>query len=726
MRQILQHLKTGEMELTAVPCPQVGAGQVLVQTRASVISAGTERMLVEFSKANLLQKARQQPDKVRQVLDKMKTDGLMPTLEAVFRKLDEPLPLGYCNAGVVLEVGRGVTDLQPGDRVVSNGHHAEIVCVPRNLVAKVPENVSDEDAAFTVLGAIALQGIRLAQPTFGETVCVFGLGLIGLLTVQLLKAQGCEVLAVDLNPQRLALAARFGARTADLSQGVDPIAVAQGVTAERGVDAAIITASAKTDAIVHQAAESCRQRGRIVLVGVVGLNLRRSDFYEKELTFQVSCSYGPGRYDESYERQGHDYPPGFVRWTEGRNFEAVLAGLSNGSLDVGDLITHRYAFDDALSAYEAIESDPAVLGVVLQYGEYVDRCPTVQIAPTAVAASGACVIGVIGAGNFAVSTILPCLKRTGARLKAIAGRTKAAAVQHAARKFAIERATTDYRQILDDDQVNTVFVVTAHDTHARFAIEALEAGKHVFVEKPLAISEEELPAVEEVAKGHPDQMLMVGFNRRFSPHTVKIKELLTGRAGPLCMTMTVNAGSIPADHWTQDPQRGGGRIVGEGCHFIDLLSFIADSPVASVSAMRVGAGPAVRDDKISIVLAFADGSVGTVNYFANGAKSYPKEMLEVFSDGRVLRLENFRVTRGFGFAGFKKFKTMRQDKGHAAEIREFIQRIEQGGIPLIPFDQLLNVTRASFAAVQSAREGRTLLCDAGTVLTRETCQLLPS
>jgi predicted dehydrogenase/threonine dehydrogenase-like Zn-dependent dehydrogenase len=695
------------MELAEVPCPHAGPGQVLIQTRASLISAGTEKMLVEFSKANLIQKARAQPDKVKQVLDKIKTDGLMPTLETVFRKLDEPIALGYCNAGVVLGLGPGVSDLQPGDRVVSNGNHAEIVCVPRNLVAKIPDNVTDEQAAFTVLGAIALQGIRLVQPTLGEKVCVFGMGLIGLVTTQLLRAQGCQVLAVDVNSQRLKLAEELGAKTVDLSQGADPVVGCRAWTAERGVDAVLITASARTDDIVHQAAESCRKRGRIVLVGVVGLNLRRSDFYQKELTFQVSCSYGPGRYDEAYEQGGHDYPCGYVRWTEGRNFEAVLAAMSSGALDVTPLITHRYRLDDALKAYETIENDRAALGVVLQYGERVDRASVVTLSQQAARAAGAPVVGVIGAGNFSKAILLPSLAKTQARLAYIADLGGAAA-KHAAHKFGAEKAVTDYRQILEDKQVDIVFVVTSHNTHARFICEALNTDKHVFVEKPLCLTEAELQQVQSSIVNHQSSILMVGFNRRFSPHTVKIKELVAGRGGPLCMNMTVNAGEIPADHWTQDPQRGGGRIIGEGCHFIDLMSFIAGSPVKSVSAAMVGEGPAVRNDKMSIVMEFADGSVGTVNYFANGAKSYPKEMLEVFSDGRVLRLENFRVTRGFGFKGFKRFRTMRQDKGHVAEIAQFIRRVEEGGEQLIPFSQLRNVTLASFAAVASARERRTI------------------
>lgn len=710
MRQILQHLKTGRMEVAEVPCPPVGRGQVLIQSRASLISAGTERMLVEFSKANLVQKARQQPDKVKQVLDKIRADGLMPTLEAVFRKLDQPLPLGYCNAGVVLEVGEGVADLRPGDRVVSNGNHAEIICVPRKLVAKVPPDVADDEAAFTVLASIALQGIRLLDPSLGEKICVFGMGLIGLVTVQLLKASGCDVLAIDLNPQRLKLAEQFGARAVDLSAGADPIAAAKAWTAERGVDGVIITASAKTDDIVHQAAESSRKRGRIVLVGVVGLKLRRSDFYEKELTFQVSCSYGPGRYDQAYEQGGQDYPVGYVRWTEGRNFEAVLGAMAGGGLDVRPLITHRHALDDAVKAYEAIENDPAALGVILQYKGSADRSTTVRLARQPAEAAGQAVVGVIGAGNFATAVLLPALAKTPACIAYVADLDGATA-RHAAAKCGAEQAVTDHRKILDDDRVRAVFVVTGHSTHASFICEAVKAGKHVFVEKPLCLGEAELERIESAVADHPSVIVMVGFNRRFSAHTRKIKSLLTGRAGPLCMTMTVNAGEIPADHWTQDPEKGGGRIVGEGCHFIDLLSSLADSPVVTVGAARVGEGPAIRDDKMTIILTFADGSVGTINYFANGCKRYPKETLDVFFDGKVLHLDNFRVTRGFGFTGFSKFKTFRQDKGHAAEIAAFVERVANGGDPLIPYDQLVNVTRASFAAVEGARESRMIRLD---------------
>lgn len=709
MKQVLQNLKTGETEIADVPCPPVRPGHLLIQTRRSLISAGSERMLVEFGKASLIAKARSQPDKVKQVLDKIRTDGLMPTLEAVFSKLDEPMPLGYCNAGVVLEVGQGVTGFAPGDRVISNGSHAEIVCVPENLCAKVPDGVGDEQAAFTVLSSIGLQGIRLLYPTLGEKFIVYGLGLIGLLSVQMLRAHGCEVVGVDINPGRLALAERFGAKTVNAAAGGDAVAAANAWTEGRGVDGVLITAAAKTDEIMHQSAQACRKRGRIVLVGVVGLNLRRTDFYEKEITFQVSCSYGPGRYDEKYEQGGQDYPYGFVRWTEQRNFEAVLDAMKSGRLVVDDLITNRYALDDAARAYEAVSSNPDALGVVLEYADEVQRDTRVNVTQSATPPiGGQPTLGVIGAGSFSKMVMGPALGKTQARIRYVAD-INAPAAHHFARKFGAQEAVTDYKLILRDPDVDAVLIAVGHNLHARFVCEVLDAGKHVFVEKPLAMNEDELQQVTDAVARQPDRHVMVGFNRRFSPHVVRLKELLAARSEPLCMNMTVNAGLIPPDHWVHDPVRGGGRIVGEGCHFIDLLVFIAGSPVRTVAAAMMGEGVAVHEDKMSIVLGFADGSVGTVNYFANGSKSYPKETVEVFSDQRVLRLDNFRRLVGYGINGFRRFRTSRQDKGHRAELAAFVDRISKGGDPLIPFDQLVNVTRASFAAMASARTAETVL-----------------
>ena len=707
MKQVLQNLRSGQTVVQDVPAPGLAGGGVLIQTRASLISAGTERMLVEFGKASLIAKARSQPDKVRQVLDKIKTDGLMPTLEAVFNRLDEPLPLGYCNAGVVLEVGPGVTEFRPGDRVVSNGPHAEIVCVPKNLCAKIPNEVTDEQAAFTVLSSIGLQGIRLLNPTLGEKFVVYGLGLIGLITVQLLQASGCEVLGVDVNADRLKLAEGFGVKVVNAAAGGDPVAAAEAWTEGKGVDGVLITAAAKTDEIIHNAADMCRKRGRIVLVGVVGLNLRRSDFYKKELSFQVSCSYGPGRYDEKYEQAGQDYPPGFVRWTEQRNFQAVLEAMRAGWLAVDELITHRFGIADAPKAYEQISGGGSTLGVILEYGAEVERAVSITVNEAPAPAADQAVVGVIGAGNFSKMTLMPALAKTNARIAYVADLNGAAA-QYLAKKFGAEKAVSDYKLILEDPAVNAVLIAVGHNLHARFVCETLAAGKHCFVEKPLAMNEQEISQVCEAAADTPDRHVMVGFNRRFSPHIVKMTKLLAERGEPLAMNMTVNAGIIPPEHWVHDLARGGGRIIGEGCHFIDLLAFLADSPVRSVAAHQMGSGTAVKEDKMSISLGFEDGSVGTVNYFANGSKSYPKEMLEVFSDGRVLRLDNFRRLVGYGFKGFRKFKTSRQDKGHAAEFAALVERVASGGQPLIPLDQLVNVTLASFAAMTAAAEHRTI------------------
>jgi predicted dehydrogenase/threonine dehydrogenase-like Zn-dependent dehydrogenase len=707
MKQILQNLKTGDTELLDVPAPLCRPGHVLIATRRSLISAGTERMLVEFGQANLLAKAKAQPDKVRQVLDKIRTDGLLPTLEAVFARLDQPLPLGYCNAGVVLEVGDGVTGFSVGDRVASNGPHAEVVCVPRNLCARVPDGVSDDEAAFAVLGAVALQGIRLANPTLGERVMVTGLGLVGLLTVQMLVANGCRVLGSDFDARRLELARQFGAQTVDLNAGADPVAAGLTFSDGQGMDAVLITASTKSNEPVHQAAQMSRQRGRIVLVGVVGLELSRADFYEKELTFQVSCSYGPGRYDGQYEQSGHDYPIGFVRWTEQRNFQAVLGLMADEKLNVTPLISRHTPQNQAAEAYVQLVQDRSLLGVLLTYPEAdVDLAHTVTF-PAVVSSARADepVVGVIGAGNFASLVLLPALSQTPVQLKVIAGGNDTTAAL-AARKFGFPHATSDYHTILNDSEINTVFVLTRHHMHARMVVEALQADKHVYVEKPLALNCAELMAVRDALEQAGECQLMVGFNRRFSPLAVKMRALLAGRPQPLSIIYTVNAGVVPADHWTQDPTVGGGRIIGEGCHFIDLVRYLVDQPIVGLEARMMGNAPgvAVRQDKMMITLEFADGSIGAVHYLANGSKSYPKECVEIFNQDRVLVLDNFKTLKGYGWPGFRGMKLPRQDKGHKAEVRAFVERVTQGGDLLIPWPVLEEVTLATFAAVERANQ----------------------
>jgi predicted dehydrogenase len=673
-------------------------------------------MLVEFAQSSLIAKARSQPDKVKQVLDKIKADGLLPTLDAVFSRLDEPLPLGYCNAGVVLEVGEGVQGFKTGDRVISNGPHAEVVCVPRNLCARIPDQVDDKQAAHTVLASIGLQGVRLLNPTLGETVVVTGLGLIGLMTVQLLVANGCRVLGIDIDPARLELARRFGAQTVDVAGEADPVASALAFSSGRGVDGVIIAASAKSNDIVHQAAGMCRKRGRIVLVGVVGLELRRTDFYKKELSFQVSCSYGPGRYDPAYEDRGHDYPPGFVRWTEQRNFEAVLDLLATGRLDTSPLISECVEQAHATEAYRMLTKQRDTLGIVLTYPEHeVSRETTVALVKdkSRRAASDGVVVGVIGAGNFSRHTALPCLRKTDARLACIADLDSVSGT-HAGKKFGFERTTTDHKTLLSDPQINAVFVFTRHDVHSAMVTDALEAGKHVFVEKPLCLSLSELQQIRATYDQAEDRQLLVGFNRRFSPHVLKMKSLLNTRAEPMCMSMMVNAGVVPPDSWVHDPAIGGGRIIGEGCHWIDLMMFLAGAPVVRVHSTPIGESPAleIREDKTTITLTFGDGSIGTLHYFGNGHKSYPKETLEVFCDGRALRLDNFRVLRGYGWSGFSKMKLTRMDKGHREEFRRFVQAVARGGPSVIPFAEIEKVMRATFSVVESARSGNPVTLDA--------------
>ncbi|MBV9551137.1 MAG: bi-domain-containing oxidoreductase [Alphaproteobacteria bacterium] len=701
MKQVLQSLKTGVTEIAEVPCPAARRGHLLVRTANTLVSAGTERMLVNFGKANWIDKARQQPDKVRMVLDKIKTDGLMPTLEAVFNKLDQPLPLGYCNVGTVMEAGAGVSGFVPGDRVASNGKHAEVVTVPVNLAAKVPANVSDDEASFTVLGSIALQGIRLVNPTLGETVVVTGLGLIGLMTVQLLRAQGCRVLGLDFDPAKLSLARQFGAHTVNLRASEDPVAAAQAYSRGRGVDAVIITASTDSNEPVHQAALMCRKRGRIVLVGVTGLELSRADFFEKELSFQVSCSYGPGRYDPSYEEKGNDYPVGFVRWTEQRNFEAVLDMMASGQLDVKPLISHRYSIGEAEAAYALLSGTGPSLGILLDYpcagqAEAGLRRASVKLSAPTAGEKGA-VIGFIGSGSYATAVLIPALKSAGPRLKTVASWAGVSSI-HAGRRFGFESATTDSDGLLADPDINAVVIATRHDSHAAFVCKALAAGKHAFVEKPLCLTEAELAEVE-AARAASGKMVMVGFNRRFAPQIQKIKQLLAGVTGPKAFVMTVNAGAIPAQHWTQDREVGGGRVVGEGCHFIDLLRFLAGAPVDSFDVQTMASPNA---DTATFSLHFTDGSIGTIHYFANGNKAFPKERLEVFAAGRVLQLDNFRRLTGFGWPGFKALKLWRQDKGQKGCAAAFVAGVARGEVP-IPFEELAEVARLSIRIGEAAR-----------------------
>lgn len=699
MKQIIQDLKNGNTILEEIPVPQVRSGCVLIKTTRTLVSLGTERMLVEFGKANLVDKARQQPDKVKQTLDKLRTDGIMPTLEAVFNKLGQPLPLGYCNVGRVVEVGKGVTEFSVGDRVASNGNHAEYVCVPKNLVAKIPDNVTDDEAAFTVIGSIGLEGVRLLKPELGETIVVVGLGLIGLITSQLLIANGCRVIGIEFDQAKLDLAASWGVIPVNPAKGDDQIKVVESLSGGIGADGVIITASAKDDSVIHNACVMSRKRGRVILVGVIGLNMRRDDFYKKELSFQVSCSYGAGRYDEEYENKGHDYPLPYVRWTEKRNFETILMSIATGKLNVAPLITERVGLEDYLQIYGDMRKRGSIASIIrFPDEEKIER--VVPIEGNDFGKSGG-KIGIVGAGNYTSATIVPCLKKCGAKVKYVssAGGLTSKVV---AKKVGAENATSDSSVIFSDPEVGMVIVATRHNLHSRMVLDALRAGKSVFVEKPLCLNAEELDSIVEAYKAAPSgTTLTVGFNRRFSPFAVKMKSLLGD--GQMNIVATMNAGFIPKEMWVHDMEVGGGRIVGEACHFIDLCSYLAGSRVISVCMNALGENPEENTDNASILLKYENGSTAVINYFANGSKSYDKERVEVFSQGRVLVCENWRKLTGYGVKGFRSMKG-RLDKGHNNEFRLLNERLLNGGESLIPIDSLVNTTKASFAAIESLRE----------------------
>jgi len=702
MQQIIQNLSNGETSLLKVPVPLCNSRSVLIQTSHTLVSLGTEKMLVDFGKRSLLMKAKQQPDKVKDVLAKFKTDGLAPTIAAVKNKLEQPIPLGYCNVGTVIEVGRDVTEFKVGDRVASNGPHAEYASVPKNLVAKIPDDVSDEQAAFTVIGSIGLQGIRLANPMLGETVVVVGLGLIGLITAQLLKANGCSVIGFDFDQSKVDLATTYGIDAVNPGNGVKQVEYVLENTNQVGCDAVIITASNRSNEIISQSAQMSRKRGRIVLVGVIGLDIKRSDFYEKELSFQVSCSYGPGRYDSSYEEGGNDYPLPYVRWTEKRNFEAVLNALSNGTLDVDSLITERVPFENYSQIYNNIGKGNSIASLLIyDTGKKSTDPRNVKITEPKAYVAGKAIIGVIGAGNYTGSTILPKLKTAGAQIKTIAS-AKGLSGSIQAKKYSIENSSTDYRGILADAEVNTVLVTTQHGSHAMFVSEALENDKHVFVEKPLSTTWEGLERVEnalEKSKG----WVTIGFNRRFAPLALELKKRLS--PAPMNIIATVNAGFIPPEVWVHDLKAGGGRIIGEACHFIDLCTYFTGSEVVEVCMNAMGPDAQANTDNASILLRYKNGSNAVINYFSNGSKTYSKERIEVHQQNSTLVLDNWRKLMGFGVRGFSS-KRSKQDKGHLNQFKQLLECVEKASGPTIPWKEVLNTSKATLGAVDSLIKGK--------------------
>ncbi|MBL7163568.1 MAG: bi-domain-containing oxidoreductase [Anaerolineales bacterium] len=725
MKQLLQNLRTGETSIAEVPTPTPKPGTALVQTAASLVSAGTERMVVEFAEKSLVGKARSRPDLVRQVVDKARREGLLTTVDAAFNRLDQPMPLGYSSAGTIVAVGEGLQGFKVGDRVACAGGgyavHAEYAIVPKNLLAHLPPNVDFESAAFATLGAIALHGFRLAQPQVGERIAVTGLGLLGLLTVGIANSAGCHVFGVDIDPERVELARQAGAEAVTRDQAEEAsLAFSRG----RGVDAVLICADTSSDDPVTLAGAIARDKANIVAVGAVGLNIPRREYFQKELKFINSRSYGPGRYDPDYEEFGHDYPIGYVRWTEGRNIESIVDLMGSGRLDVSPLVTHRFPIEEAPAAYELItgKKEEPFLGVLLKYPEThsqenVDRFERLSVKTLKRTNMQTCkhlTLGVLGAGNFATAVMLPAVSKIPAiDLVGIVSGSGLSA-QHAANKFGFRYAASDWMQIIDDPEVNTVAILTRHNLHADQAVAALQAGKHVFVEKPLAVNSEQLSVVSEQLLSTDHCLLSAGFNRRFAPLAEKMYAFISKRTEPLVAHYRVNAGYIPLTHWLHDPIVGGGRIIGEGCHFVDFLAYLVGEVPISVTAHAIPDAGNYREDNVNLTFTFPDGSLGTVTYLANGDKAFPKERVEVFAGGRVAVLDDFR-TLEMVHNGRRKLERSRwrQDKGHRAAWEAFADAIISGGPPPIPYDHLFGVTNATFAALEALRNGERVSIDGG-------------
>jgi predicted dehydrogenase len=717
MKQLLQNVKTGKSTVEDVPIPTPREGQALVKVEASLVSAGTERMVVEFAEKSLVGKARSRPDLVKQVIDKARREGLVNTAQAAFNRLDQPMALGYSSAGTIIALGKNMPGFKVGQRVACAGGgyavHAEYNVVPRNLLTPLPKNVDFESAAFTTLGAIALHGFRLAEPQIGENVAVIGMGLLGLLAAQIATAAGCNVLGIDIDPARISLASSLGLQAVRRAEAVDSSVA---FTANRGFDAILICADTPSNDPVELAGVIARDRARVVATGAIGLTFPRKVYYEKEISFINSRSYGPGRYDLNYEEQGNDYPIGYVRWTEGRNFEAVVDLMAKGQLNVKPLITHRFPIEQATQAYEVITGKQKgnFLGVLLTYPNSELKVESNIIHfPLSTAKAGSVRLGVLGAGMFANSVLLPAIKKAGdIQLVGIAS-SGGLHAQHSGKKFGFQYATSDDDEIINDPNINTVAVLTRHDTHADLVVKALKAGKHVFVEKPLAINSAQLSAISKQLLKTDHCLLTTGFNRRFAPLAQSLSSFFFRRNEPIYVHYRINAGLIPLNHWTQDPQIGGGRIIGEGCHFVDFITFLVGAPPISVSAHALPNNDAAlsmskgkyREDNVSMTFTFPDGSIGIVDYLANGDKSFPKERVEVFCEGQISVLDDF-VSLQTVKDGKKKEVRGSQNKGWVDEWKAFAKAIREGGEPPIPYEQLIGVTKATFAAVESMRKGK--------------------
>ena len=727
MKQVLQQARSGAIAVADVPVPKLLPGCVLVQMAASLVSAGTERASYEFANKNLLQKAKARPDLVREVVSKVRRDGVFSAVAAVRSRLDQPNALGYSSAGMIIGVGESVTDLRVGDRVACAGAsyavHAEFACVPRLLVARIDAEsaVSFEEAAFTTVGAVAMHGIRIADTKLGDVVAVIGLGLLGQLTVQILKAAGCCVLGMDIASERAELALRLGADDVSVSRdGLRDLCLRH--SSGQGADAVLITAETASHEPVDMAGEVARDRGVVVAVGTVGMDIQRKLYFEKELDFRVSRSYGPGRYDSAYEQKGRDYPIGYVRWTETRNMEAFLQLLSEGKLNVKSLVTHRFPIERAAGAYDLITGKVGhpFLGVLITYPEQVEKSHKIQLfekrTTTPHASEKSMAIGVLGAGNFAMSTLLPALKRVDDVELIGVSSANGSHARHAAERFGFQYCATEEQRILDDRDVNTVVIATRHHLHASQVLATLEAGKHVFCEKPLCLTDIDLAEiVHAYASRIPgsDPLLMVGFNRRFAPMAAKMRAFLEPVREPLALHYRVNAGSVIRDHWVNDPEQGGGRILGEVCHFVDFLTFLAAALPVEVQTRSVNSLEQYSDDSVIISLRFANGSEGTISYIANGDRSYSKERVEVFGGGAVAVLEDFRRLELVHHGRKQTFRSrFRQDKGHRGELEAFAAAVCGRGELPIPFVEIVSTTLATLRAVESRSSGQPLKVDA--------------
>jgi predicted dehydrogenase/threonine dehydrogenase-like Zn-dependent dehydrogenase len=714
MKQVLQSARDGEVSVVDVPAPQLLPGCVLVRVAASLVSAGTERAASEFAGKNLVQKAKARPDLVRDVLTKLRRDGLVSTMDAVRSRLDQPLALGYSSSGTILAVGEGVSDFCVGDRVACAGAgyavHAEFACVPRLLVVKIPrDDVPFEEAAFTTIGAVAMHGVRTAGVQLGDAVAVIGLGLLGQLTVQILKSAGCRVIGFDINPARASLASRQGAdHVCDSATSLRDLC--QQVTKGQGVDSVLITAETSSSGPVNLAGAVARERAVVVAVGTVGMDIERKAYYEKELDFRISRSYGPGRYDAAFEQKGRDYPIGYVRWTETRNMESFLALLAEGKVDVSSIVTHKFPIARAREAYDLItgKTGEVSLGVLITYPEAEAASARVDLKPLGQAAAVS--LGVLGAGAFALNTLLPVIKQSGeGNLVGICSATGTHS-RYAADRFDFRFCASDENEVLRDSSINTVVIATRHHLHGGQVVAALEAGKHVFCEKPLCLSEDELAAVVRAYNARPDATaLMVGFNRRFAPMTCRLKEFLAAIREPLLMHYRVNAGFLPPDHWTQDPEQGGGRLLGEVCHFIDLLSFLSGAEPVQVTASAASDASRYSGDNLTVLLRFANGSQGSITYAANGDRSYSKERIEIFGGGSVAVLDDFRqlelVRNG---KKTSECSSLRQDKGHAGEWREFAAAVRSGKKAPMGFEEIVASSLATLRAHRSCQTGTTV------------------